>query len=312
MAWFDRKNCTANQEIGQQDVKYMMDVFELEDVWRRRNPEKIGFTWEGRRKQSRIDYWLIPKAVDNQVEAVYIKTAPFSDHSAIFLSLRTSHIDRGKGMWKMNASIVTSDIFKSAFQKRWSELRENKHKYVNIQTWWDIVKRNIEYLALNIWVYLHQNENARCKELEGKLDFLKESSDMEQKSRLTVINEIKKELHDIYKKRGTGDKIRSRVKWWEEGEKSTKYFHSLEKSRGKDKLWHEIKDKNGELMHETCKIQQCQVEFYRELFTSEGMQNLRVENDILSKLTNRLDNTSKQELEKDIGSNDSFEKTEKQ
>ena len=53
-------------------------------------------------------------------------------------------------------------------------------------------------------------------------------------------------------------------------------------------------------MHETCKIQECQVEFYRELFTSEGMQNLHVENDILSKLTNRLDNTSKQELEKDI------------
>ena len=152
---------------------------------------------------------------------------------------------------------------------------------------------------MNISVYLHRNEIARCKELEGKLDFLKENSDMEQTSRVTEINEIKKELHDIYTKRGIGDKIRSRVKWWEEGEKSTKYLHSLEKSREKDKQWHKIKDKHGELVHETCKIQECQAEFYRELFTSEGMQNLRVENDILSKLTNRLDNTSKHELEKD-------------
>ena len=43
----DRKNCTANQEIGQQDVKYMMDVFELEDVWRRRNPKKYALHGRG-------------------------------------------------------------------------------------------------------------------------------------------------------------------------------------------------------------------------------------------------------------------------
>ena len=54
--------------------------------------------------------------------------------------------------------------------------------------------------------------------MEGKLDFLTENSDMAQKSMVTEMNEIKKEIHDIYTNRGIGDKIRSRVKWWEEGE----------------------------------------------------------------------------------------------
>ena len=35
-------------------------------------------------EKSRIDYYLIPKAIDNQVDALDIKAAPFSDHSVIF------------------------------------------------------------------------------------------------------------------------------------------------------------------------------------------------------------------------------------
>ena len=45
------------------------------------------------------------------------------------------------------------------------------------------------------------------------------------------------------------------------------------------------------------------------------MQNLHEENDILSKLTNMLDNTSKQKMEKDIEMVDvmnALKKTEKQ
>ena len=36
----DRKNYTSNYDIGQRDIKYLMDIFDLEDIWRRRNPDK--------------------------------------------------------------------------------------------------------------------------------------------------------------------------------------------------------------------------------------------------------------------------------
>ena len=42
------------------------------------------YALHGRGEKSRIDYYLIPKAIDNQVDALDIKAAPFSDHSVIF------------------------------------------------------------------------------------------------------------------------------------------------------------------------------------------------------------------------------------
>ena len=82
----DRKNCTASHDVGQQDIRFMMDCLELEDIWGRRNPSNRSYTWEGRGRMSRIDYWLISKAIDNQIEKVTIEKAPFSDHSSLYLT----------------------------------------------------------------------------------------------------------------------------------------------------------------------------------------------------------------------------------
>ena len=58
--------------------------------------------------------------------------------------IRTNEIERDKGMWKMNVSILTSDVFRSVFFEKWSKLQNDKSKYCDIQTWWDVVKRNIK------------------------------------------------------------------------------------------------------------------------------------------------------------------------
>ena len=82
----DRKNCTASHDVGQQDIRFMMDCLELEDIRGRRNPSNRSYTWEGRGRMSRIDYLLISKAIDNQIEKVTIEKASLSDHSAIYLT----------------------------------------------------------------------------------------------------------------------------------------------------------------------------------------------------------------------------------
>ena len=67
-----------------------------------------------------IDYWLISKAIDNIIEKVTIEKAPFSDHSAIYLSFCIDENVQGKGIWKMNTSILTTDIFRNTFQVKWN------------------------------------------------------------------------------------------------------------------------------------------------------------------------------------------------
>ena len=44
-------------------------------------------------------------------------------------------------------------------------------------------------------------------------------------------NDLKRDLDKLYAKNAKGAQIRSRVKWVEEGEKSSAYFLSLEKKR---------------------------------------------------------------------------------
>ena len=68
-----------------------------------------------------------------------------------------------------------------------------------------------------------------------------------------------------------GNRIRSKVQWFEEGEQSTKFFHGLEKSKAKNKSFENILDKNGSLKSGTNEIMKVQVDFYKSLYSSEGI-----------------------------------------
>ena len=89
----------------------------------------------------------------------------------------------------------------------------------------------------------------------------------------TEIYTVKEELSAIYSNRGMGDTIPSRVQWWE-GQKSTKYFNNLEKAQGKDVAWHKIKDKNGQLVYGTSRIQECQVHGWPSTQPNRNTHNL--------------------------------------
>ena len=75
----------------------------------------------------------------------------------------------------------------------------------------------------------------------------------------------------MYEEEAEGVRIRSRVQWWEEGEKSTRYFYQLEKKRGKDQLWDQIFDEDGKLLCDTKSIQNRQVQFCNELYKSQKL-----------------------------------------
>ena len=58
------------------------------------------------------------------------------------------------------------------------------------------------------------------------------------------IKECNNKLAQIYKERSEGAKVRSRSRWWEEGEKSTTYFHGLEKKNDSDEEYGTLKNEN--------------------------------------------------------------------
>ncbi|VDI72911.1 Hypothetical predicted protein, partial [Mytilus galloprovincialis] len=59
------------------------------------------------------------------------------------------------------------------------------------------------------------------------------------------LNDLKVKIKDYYDKKAEAVRIRSKVNWYEKGEKSTGYFFNLEKKRGAEKLWSRIKGADG-------------------------------------------------------------------
>jgi hypothetical protein len=213
--------------VGQVDLKYLIDFFQLEDIWRRRNPDKLEFSWESRGKKSRIDYFLISQFSDYQVKDTCHLNAPFSDHKPVLLNLSLGRTKRGPGMWKMNVNVIRSTLFQKAFLSMWEDWVKQKARY-ELRTWWDLGKKRIKELAQNISKILADQKTRTLNQINNRLTFLRErEGDSDE------IKQLEMKLKNLYEEKGQGAKIRSRAKWWEEGEKSTKYFHSLEKKKGK-------------------------------------------------------------------------------
>ena len=292
----DRKNCTGNNDVGQVDLKELLKNQHLEDVWRRRCPDDRVFSWSRGNKASRIDYWLISESLDNQVENVNYFPCIFSDHKIVTLELRTSETKHGKGVWKMNLSCVQSELFKKSFRPIWENWKKQKYKYENKNIWWDLGKHKIKNLAKWCSYKLKEDKMDKVKTLERQItDLEKNESDYNTNKLIKT----KKDLEKILYEKAEGAKIRSRVNWFEHGEKSSKYFHGLEKRNAKAKAWDKILDRDKNVLTGTSNIQKVQVEFYESLYQTQSIDKDKAEM-FTETIDKKVSQDSKMNLNKDI------------
>ena len=94
-----------------------------------------------------------------------------------------------------------------------------------------------------------------------------------RKSDTKDYQELQKEYEDIFSNKTKGARVRARTQWWEEGEKSSKYFFGLEKRNAKEKGWREILGEKGEIITGITGIQKRQVDFYKNLYKSQNLVN---------------------------------------
>ena len=295
----DRSNQRKYPDVGQKELNDVIKKHNLEDIWKRRNPETKEFTWDGgenRGNKSRIDFWLTSKTSDPYIMESRNVEAPYSDHSLVEITLKNSQAQRGPGVWMMNVEVLKSPIFDRCFKELWQHAINNKERFTDPKIWWNNTKREIKELA--IWV--SNEKNRQMKEdittVEIELAKIKDKPGEENK-----IADLKDKLAELYEDKHRGERIRSRTQWWEEGEKSTNYFFSLEKMRQQDKNWTAINDKNGKTVEGIENIQKIQMEFYEQLYKSQNL--IHDENDInefLLFLDNKLNDEEKETLERDI------------
>ena len=78
------------------------------DIWRKTHPLEKKFTWrqETQKKFARLDYFLMSESLLDIFAESSIKTRYKSDHSPICLKLFISKSPRGRGVWKLNNSLL--------------------------------------------------------------------------------------------------------------------------------------------------------------------------------------------------------------
>ena len=116
---------------------------------------------------------------------------------------------------------------------------------------------------------------------------------------------LQKRIKDFYENQTAAAKIRSRIKYFEDGEKSTKFFLSTEKRNASDKTWNKIKCNDGTFKTDIHSILNEQVNFYRTLFTSNGYSNIDAEY-FLESVNTKLNEHEKLNCDRDVTEDEIF------
>ena len=116
---------------------------------------------------------------------------------------------------------------------------------------------------------------------------------------------LQKLIKDFYENQTNAAKIRSRIKYFEDGEKSTKFFLNTEKRNASDKTWNKIKCGDGTYKTDIHSILNEQVNFYQTLFTSNGYDNIEAEY-FLQNIERKLSEQEKLHCDRDITEDEIF------
>ena len=307
----DRKSYNMKKCKTVKGLRDMIKKFKLIDIWRVLNPKEQQYTW--RRKSdkqiaSRIDYFLISSDLGPRVLKADIRPAiiTHTDHQAISLLINHSSINKGKGYFKLNNSILEDENYKILIINLIRKYKENI-KTKDLAILWDLFKIEVRDVTVEFCKTKAKFKKNEIESLEVKLKQLYKihdgskgvNKDLNDTNHISKqIEEIEEKLGKLYQDKINGAKIRARVKWFEDGEKNTKYFLGLEKSRQTRKNITILKDENGSLIRDQDKILEIEKEYYEKLYTSRNPDLEHIQQYINdTKIDNKLSEIDNQTLE---------------
>lgn len=94
-------------------VKDIIEDFSLTDPFREFYPNLKRYTWRKKTpiKQSRLDFFLVSINFMPSIKQCNIELGYRTDHSTVVLSIKLNDFVRGKGIWKMNNSLLKDKVY---------------------------------------------------------------------------------------------------------------------------------------------------------------------------------------------------------
>ena len=266
----DRLNTFSNNNRAKDEVIDIMDEFNLFELWRIRHGDKREYSWMKKGsypvKASRIDFALISGGLDQKIEMIQYLPGTMTDHRALYVVVDCTAVQRGKGFWKLNTSLLRDqnyiECINKPIDKVLSESIETAPKVI-----WERLKREIKVTTLNYSKQLATEKKVVIAQLREKVDSYESALPLTREENALWENS-KIELEEKMLERARGIIFRSKVRWYEEGERSSKYFYNLEKARYNKKTCFTLIDQD-KIVTDPAKILELQCGFYRELYSCD-------------------------------------------
>ena len=258
-------------------IQNIMETFETQDIWRIKNPTVKSYTWRhpGKFQFSRIDFWLTSNHLQDFTNDVDILYGIRSDHSAISLSINIKASQRGPGFWKLNTSLLTDKNYTESVKKLLNSLLKDKESFEDINSFWEWIKYNIRKQAMAYskrQAFLKNMKEQKLQNDLNKAQFIFDNNPcFERKQKVET---LQKEMEEIYNEKIKGMLIRSKIQWYEYGEKSSKYFLNLEKRNAVRKSMKKLLI-DGSFISKPEDILKAQKCFYENVYSKKNLNNSR-------------------------------------
>jgi len=302
-------------------VTSLMDEFNLVDVWRHFHPNLRRYTrhQHNPRAMSRLDYILISEKIIGSCQNSKILPGVNSDHSVVTLFFEIDPCPCGKGYWKLNCQFLHHDSdFINFIKDRISDFKSvHKDTECNPNSVWDAFKCSISGYCIE---YTSRKKKERfatkeklikeIDEIQNKIDSLGSSNKDDHVELDSKLHQLQDELSKILDFETNGLIIRSRCRWTEEGEKSSKYFCNLEKRSCERKSIHRIELDDQSVITDKQVIFDKIHEFYTNLYSTVDDSESDQTDDINSFLNSlnipKLSDNEKNIMDQPITKNEIF------
>ena len=269
----DRHN--PNTDKPTETVKRILLLLEevnMCDLWRVMNPEEKRYTWRKSTYkgcvQSRLDYWLTPNSYFYKVKECKINPSILSDHSVITLKINNDEkIEKGKGMWKLNVTLLNDPVYIKRINELIEELIEKYKDIKDPRLKWDVIKMDVRGSTISYASY-----KAKMKR-EHEVELLKQMKDLEPKinkdpeeNDMMLYASLAKELEQLNNEITRGIQLRAQCEHMELNETNSAYFLSKEKSQAEIKSITKLVLENGNEITDIKEILAEQKRFYGKLY----------------------------------------------
>ena len=229
----------------------IIERFSLIDSWREMNPLSSGYTWAKKNpfKYGRLDRIYIQNHLISTIVSANIHAGYRSDHNIVSLNVKEPHMKRGPGLWKFNAALLEDQEYNELIRKLTINIVKQyalpiyNNEYISDPINFDNIQFTVTCgLFYETLLMMIRGETVRFSKQKARKNRREENiiineidelntrfNTNETEENLKRLEEKKLKLEQMRLSKIQGLITRCRVNWFEEGEKCSKYFLSLEK-----------------------------------------------------------------------------------